>query len=74
MAIPAKPIRPKKVVVKESRAERNPSAKPIVSYAHKQAKRGTQSLPFDLGKHKRSAVKIIDDRGIAYLKVMEVEK
>jgi hypothetical protein len=35
--------------------------------------RGTVSLPFEPGKHKRIAVKIVDDRGIESLKVMEVE-
>jgi len=34
--------------------------------------RGTVSLPFEPGKHKRIAVKIVDDRGIESLKVMEV--
>ncbi|MFN0159282.1 MAG: DNA methyltransferase, partial [Bacteroidota bacterium] len=34
--------------------------------------RGTVSLPFESGKHKRIAVKIVDDRGIESLKVMEV--
>ncbi len=37
-----------------------------------EAYRGTISLPFDLGKHKRVAVKIVDDRGIESLKVIEV--
>jgi adenine-specific DNA-methyltransferase len=31
------------------------------------------SLPFDLGEHKRIAVKIVDDQGIESLKIMEVE-
>jgi adenine-specific DNA-methyltransferase len=35
--------------------------------------RGTVSLPFEPGKNKRIAVKIVDDRGIESLKVMEVE-
>lgn len=35
--------------------------------------RGTISLPFDLGKNKCVAVKIIDDRGIESLKVIEVD-
>jgi adenine-specific DNA-methyltransferase len=35
--------------------------------------RGTVSLPFEAGEHKRIAVKIVDDRGIESLKVMEVE-
>ena len=37
-----------------------------------EAYRGTVSLPFEPGKHKRIAVKIVDDRGIESLKVMEV--
>ena len=38
-----------------------------------EAYRGTLSLPFDLGKHARVAVKIVDDRGIESLKVLGVE-
>ena len=38
-----------------------------------EAYRGTVSLPFEAGEHKRIAVKIVDDRGIESLKVMEVE-
>jgi adenine-specific DNA-methyltransferase len=38
-----------------------------------EAYRGTVSLPFAPGAHKRIAVKIVDDRGIESLKVMEVE-
>lgn len=34
---------------------------------------GTSSLPFVRGDHKRVAVKIVDDRGIESLKVLEVE-
>jgi len=37
-----------------------------------EAYRGTISLPFEPGKNKRIAVKIVDDRGIESLKVMEV--
>lgn len=36
------------------------------------AYRGTVSLPFEPGQHKRIAVKIVDDRGIESLKVMEL--
>ena len=36
------------------------------------AYRGTISLPFESGKHERVAVKIVDDRGIESLKVVEV--
>jgi hypothetical protein len=34
---------------------------------------GTVSLPFAAGGHKRVAVKIVDDRGIESLKILEVE-
>ena len=37
------------------------------------AYRGTASLPFASGKHRRIAVKIVDDRGIESLKVLGVE-
>lgn len=36
------------------------------------AYRGTVSLPFERGAHNRLAVKIVDDRGIESLKVMEL--
>jgi adenine-specific DNA-methyltransferase len=38
-----------------------------------EAYRGTVSLPFEPGDHRKVAVKIVDDRGIESLKVMEVE-
>jgi adenine-specific DNA-methyltransferase len=31
-------------------------------------------LPFELGQYKRLAVKIVDDRGIESLKIIEVEE
>jgi hypothetical protein len=34
--------------------------------------RGTVSLPFETGAHRRVAVKIVDDRGIESLKVMPI--
>jgi adenine-specific DNA-methyltransferase len=37
-----------------------------------EAYRGTVSLPFEPGEHRRVAVKIVDDRGIESLKVVEV--
>jgi len=37
------------------------------------AYRGTVSLPFDPGDNRRVAVKIVDDRGIESLRVLEVE-
>jgi len=38
-----------------------------------EAYRGTVSLPFELEEHSRVAVKIVDDRGVESLKVIEVE-
>lgn len=38
-----------------------------------EAYRGTVSLPFELGRHKRVGVKIVDDRGIESLKLISVE-
>jgi len=38
-----------------------------------EAYRGTVSLPFEVGKHKRAALKIIDARGIESLKVITLE-
>jgi len=34
--------------------------------------RGTVSLPFTVGAHRRIAVKIVDDRGIESLKIVEL--
>jgi adenine-specific DNA-methyltransferase len=38
-----------------------------------EAYRGTVSLPFEPGEHRRVGVKIVDDRGIESLKVMEID-
>jgi hypothetical protein len=38
-----------------------------------EAYRGSVSLPFQAGEHKRVAVKIIDDRGIESLKIAAVD-
>jgi adenine-specific DNA-methyltransferase len=38
-----------------------------------EAYRGTESLLFEAGQHSRVAVKIVDDRGIESLRVMEIE-
>ena len=35
-----------------------------------EAYRGTVSLPFELGEHRRAAVKIVDDRGVESLKIV----
>ena len=37
-----------------------------------EAYRGTVSLPFEHGEHGRAAVKIVDDRGIESLKIVEM--
>ncbi len=37
-----------------------------------EAYRGTVSLPFEPGEHKRVAVKIVDDRGIESLKLLDL--
>ena len=39
-----------------------------------EAYRGTVSLPFEAGEHGRAAVKIVDDRGIESLKIVEVPR
>jgi adenine-specific DNA-methyltransferase len=38
-----------------------------------EAYRGTVSLPFEPGEHRRVAVKIVDDRGIESLKAIRLE-
>lgn len=38
-----------------------------------EAYRGTVLLPFEPGEHRHIAMKIVDDRGIESLKVMEAE-
>jgi len=38
-----------------------------------EAYRGVESLPFTPGKHRRVAVKIIDNRGVESLRVLEIE-
>lgn len=38
-----------------------------------EAYRGTVSLPFEAGEHKQVAVKIIDDRGIESLRILELD-
>lgn len=37
-----------------------------------EAFRGTTSLPFEPGEHGRAAVKIVDDRGVESLKIVEL--
>ena len=38
------------------------------------AYQGTVSLPFEPGEHRRAAVKIVDDRGIESLKIVELDQ
>ena len=38
-----------------------------------EAYRGTVSLPFEAGSNKRIAIKIVDDRGIESLKIIDLE-
>ena len=33
---------------------------------------GTKSLPFEAGENKKVAVKIVDDRGIEFLKILSL--
>ena len=43
-----------------------------IDAARMAAYRGTVSLPFEPGKHWRAAVRIVDDRGVESLKIVEV--
>jgi hypothetical protein len=57
-------------------ARLNPANTParIAPHAIIEAYRGTISLPFESGEHRRIAVKSVDDRGgVESLKVVEVE-
>jgi adenine-specific DNA-methyltransferase len=38
-----------------------------------EAYRGTESVPFSIGKNRRAAVKIIDDRGIESLRILDLK-
>ena len=59
---------------KEGWARLAKSLKAEIDEERIEAYRGTVSLPFEPGEHKRIAVKIVDDRGIESLKVMEIVK
>ena len=61
-------------VLPDSRQERRLGKEPQaeIDEALIEAYRGTASLPFESCEHKRIAVKIVDDRGIESLKVIEV--
>lgn len=47
--------------------------KAVVDEELLEAYRGTTSLPFEAGAHKRAAVKIVDDRGIESLRLVELD-
>jgi adenine-specific DNA-methyltransferase len=59
------------VKVERSRLARN--LKAVVDEELIEAYRGTVSLPFEAGKNRRIAVKIVDERGIESLKIVEVK-
>ncbi len=48
------------------------SLKAEIDAARMAAYRGTVSLPFEAGEHRRAAVKIVDDRGVESLKIVEL--
>ncbi len=50
------------------------SLKAEVDATRMEAYRGTVSLPFEAGEHGRAAVKIVDDRGVESLKIVELEE
>jgi len=58
---------------KEGWARLAKSLRAVIDEELIEAYRGTVSLPFESGNHRRIAVKIIDDRGIESLRVLEVE-
>ncbi|GIV04409.1 MAG: hypothetical protein KatS3mg015_3239 [Fimbriimonadales bacterium] len=57
-------------VVNEGWAKLARNLKAEIDEERIEAYRGTVSLPFEAGEHKRIAVKIMDDRGIESLKVI----
>ncbi len=59
--------------VKEGRSRLAKNLKVEVDEERIGAYRGTVSLPFEAGKNRRIAVKIVDDRGIESLKIVEVQ-
>jgi len=48
------------------------SLKAEIDVTRMEAYRGTVSLPFEPGEHGRAAVKIVDDRGVESLKIVEL--
>ena len=58
--------------VKEGWAKLARSLKAEIDATKMEAYRGTVSLPFEPGEHERVAVKIVDDRGVESLKIVEL--
>ena len=58
--------------VKDGWAKLAKSLKAEIDAARMAAYRGTVSLPFEPGEHSRAAVKIVDDRGVESLKIVEL--
>ena len=59
--------------VKDGWAKLAHNLKAEIDESRIKAYRGTISLPFAPGEHRRAAVKIVDDRGIESLKIVELE-
>ena len=57
---------------KEGWAKLARSLKAEIDATKMEAYRGTVSLPFEPGEHERAAVKIVDDRGVESLKIVEL--
>ncbi len=55
------------------RARLSKSLRAEIDEAKIEAYRGTESLPFEAGTHRRVAVKIVDDRGIESLRIVDLE-
>ncbi len=60
--------------VKDGWAKLAKSLKAEIDATRMEAYRGTRSLPFEAGEHGRAAVKIVDDRGVESLKIVELEE
>ena len=59
--------------VKDGWAKLAHNLKAEIDESRIKAYRGTMSLPFAPGEHRRAAIKIVDDRGIESLKIVELE-
>ena len=57
---------------RDGRARLAKTLKVEIDATRMEAYRGTASLPFETGEHGRTAVKIVDDRGVESLKIVEL--